>query len=84
LVNPQEVAPGVHAYGIPATRIAEGPGRKMVLNMVVVGSFAAVTGLVDSDAVRQAVQVSVPDGSEELNLAVFERGFKERIAVRQS
>ncbi|NUP90531.1 MAG: 2-oxoacid:acceptor oxidoreductase family protein [Candidatus Sumerlaeia bacterium] len=68
--------PGIQAHGIPATRIAEEIGRKIVLNIVFVGFFAAVTGLVSLDAVRRAVAESVPPGTEQLNLAALERGIE--------
>ena len=63
-------------YGIPATRLAEELGRKMVLNIVMVGFFAAVAKAVSADAVRQAVRESVPPGTERLNLAAFDKGFE--------
>ena len=63
------------AYGIPATRIAEELGRKMVLNIVMVGFFTAISGRLTADAVRKAVERSVPTGTEKLNLAAFDRGF---------
>jgi 2-oxoglutarate ferredoxin oxidoreductase subunit gamma len=66
----------VKVYGVPATRIAEELGRKMVLNIVLVGFFAAVTKLIDVNAMRQAVKSSVPAGTEELNLKAFDRGYQ--------
>jgi 2-oxoglutarate ferredoxin oxidoreductase subunit gamma len=63
-------------YSIPATRIAEELGKRMVLNAVMVGFFAAVTGLLEPDAVRKAVADSVPPGFRDLNLKAFERGFE--------
>ncbi|MBI3179559.1 MAG: 2-oxoacid:acceptor oxidoreductase family protein, partial [Deltaproteobacteria bacterium] len=66
---------GIRAYGIPATRIAETLGRPMVLNIVMVGFFAAIARLVNADAVRKAVETSVPSGTEQLNLAAFDKGF---------
>lgn len=64
------------AYGIPATRIAEELGRKIVLNIVMLGFFGAVTNLVPMDALRKAVESSVPEGTEELNLRAFDRGYE--------
>ena len=61
--------------GIPATRFAEELGRRMVLNIVMVGFFAAVIDLISPDAMRKAVVDSVPQGTEELNLKAFERGY---------
>jgi len=64
------------AYGIPATRFAEELGRKMVLNIVMVGFFTAMTKLLNADAVRKAVKDSVPKGTETLNLSAFDKGFE--------
>ena len=52
---------GIRVYGVPATRLAEELGRRMVLNMVMVGFFAAVPGL-DEQACA-AVEDSVPPHS---------------------
>src|SRR6204780_5061061 len=63
-------------YSIPATRIAEELGKRMVLNSVMVGFFTAVTKLLTADAVRKAVADSVPSSFRELNLKAFERGYE--------
>lgn len=62
-------------FAIPATRLAEELGRKMVLNIVMTGFFTAVTGLVSEDSMRNAIRDSVPPGTESLNMRAFERGF---------
>ena len=67
---------GIQVYGIPATRLAEELGRKMVLNIVMVGFFAACTKLLSADAVRKAVEDSVPKGTEKLNLGAFDKGYE--------
>jgi 2-oxoglutarate ferredoxin oxidoreductase subunit gamma len=67
---------GVRVYAVPATRLAEELGRKMVLNIVMVGFFGAVTNLLDPDALRKAVADSVPPAFEELNLKAFDKGFE--------
>ena len=76
LVRIGEMPPGVRVYSIPATRIAEELGKKMVLNIVMVGFFGAVSQAVDPDALRQAVAASVPEAYRELNLRAFDRGFE--------
>ncbi len=63
-------------YSIPATRIAEELGKRMVLNSVMVGFFTAVTSLLTADAVRKAVADSVPPSFRELNLKAFEKGLE--------
>ncbi len=66
---------GTRVYSVPATRIAEELGKKMVLNIVMVGFFAAVSQAVDPDAMRKAVAASVPEAYRDLNLKAFDRGF---------
>jgi 2-oxoglutarate ferredoxin oxidoreductase subunit gamma len=66
---------GVQAFGVPATRLAEELGRKVVLNIVMVGFFGAVTKLLDADSLRKAVADSVPPAMQKLNLQAFDKGF---------
>lgn len=76
LVRVDQYPHGVRAYGVPATRLAEQLGRKVVLNMVMVGFFGAVTDSLDVYALRQAVEDSVPAAMRKLNLDAFEKGFE--------
>jgi 2-oxoglutarate ferredoxin oxidoreductase subunit gamma len=48
----------------------------MVLNIVMVGFFSAIAKLINPEAVRKAVQDSVPKGTEKLNLMAFDRGYE--------
>ncbi len=76
LVTPAEgLAEGIARYGVPATRIAEELQRPVVLNIVMVGFFAAMTNVVRAEALRESVEASVPAGTESLNLTAFDRGF---------
>ena len=75
LVDPTDLPDGVKAYGIPATRFAEELGRKLVLNIVMVGFFAGVTGILSPKAMEKAVLDTVPRGTEDLNLRAFKQGF---------
>jgi 2-oxoglutarate ferredoxin oxidoreductase subunit gamma len=75
LVRIGELPPGVRVYAIPATRIAEELGKKMVLNIVMVGFFGAVSQVLDPDALRKAVAASVPEHYRDLNLRAFDKGF---------
>ena len=67
---------GARVYSCPATRLAEELGKKMVLNIVMVGFFAAVTKLLTPEALRAAVLDSVPPAFKELNEKAFNAGFK--------
>jgi 2-oxoglutarate ferredoxin oxidoreductase subunit gamma len=68
-------APDVKVYAIPATRMAEELGKRMVLNIVMVGFFGAISGLLKRDSLRKAVEDSVPAAFAELNLKAFDAGF---------
>ena len=72
---------GTRTFGIPATRFAEELGRKLVLNMVMVGFVTAIAQLASPEAVRKAIRTSVPRGTEPLNLSAFEKGLKHGEAV---
>jgi len=76
LVRVDDLKGEIKVYSIPATRIAEELGKRMVLNSVMVGFFTAVTHLLEPDAVRKAVADSVPPSFRELNLKAFEKGFE--------
>jgi 2-oxoglutarate ferredoxin oxidoreductase subunit gamma len=75
LVQPENLPEGCTAHGIPATQFAEDLGRKMVLNIIMVGFFAALTDVCTVDSLKQAVLSSVPKGTEKLNQDAFERGY---------
>jgi 2-oxoglutarate ferredoxin oxidoreductase subunit gamma len=76
LVRTGELPKGVRSFGVPATRLAEELGRKVVLNIVMVGFFGAVTSLLDPDALRKAVEDSVPPAMKKLNLQAFDKGYE--------
>ena len=75
LVKPGDLPKGVKKYSIPATKLAEEMGRKMVANIVMTGFMAAVLPYVPADAMRKAMLESVPRGTEELNGKAFDKGF---------
>jgi 2-oxoglutarate ferredoxin oxidoreductase subunit gamma len=76
LVRVSDLKGGIKVYSIPATRIAEELGKRMVLNSVMVGFVTAVSHLLEPDAVRKAIADSVPPSFRELNLKAFERGLE--------
>jgi len=80
LIKPESLNAESRSFGIPATRLAEELGRKLVLNLVMVGFAAAVTGIVNPAALRKAIPESVPPGTESLNLAAFEKGLEYGLA----
>lgn len=76
LVRVSNLKTGVRVYAVPATRIAEQLGKRMMQNIVMVGFFSAVTGLINNEALKKAVASSVPAHTRELNLQAFDAGFE--------
>ena len=68
--------PTTRRFAVPATRLAEEIGRKIVLNIITVGFFGAVSKLMPMEALEQAVKDSVPPGTLDLNLRAFRRGYE--------
>jgi 2-oxoglutarate ferredoxin oxidoreductase subunit gamma len=78
LIDQELVVPGEGdpVYAIPATRLAEELGRRVVTNMVMLGFFTAVTGLVRAQNVQHAIETSVKSSTIELNLQAFLAGYQ--------
>ncbi len=68
--------PRCRIYGIPATRLAEELGKKMVLNVIMVGFFCAITKAVSVDACRGGVEHEVPKRFLDLNIKAFNKGYE--------
>lgn len=74
LVDAEEPPDQVRQYTVPATKIAEDLGGKIVANVVMLGALVTVTSAVNQEEMRQAVLSSVPEGTEELNEQAFQSG----------
>ena len=75
LVQVDKSRPGIEMYSIPATRIAEELGRKIIANIVMLGFFTAKSRLFKRKSMEEAMLASVPKGTEELNLSAFNAGY---------
>ena len=84
LVRLADVPGGIRVYSVPATRLAEELGKRMVLNIVMVGFFAAIADVLTSDALRLAVADSVPPAFKDLNLRAFDKGYAYGIEHREA
>jgi len=60
---------------VPATRLAEGLGKKIVANVVMLGFFTAVSGLVRREAIEAALRSSLAPRLLDLNLRAFATGY---------
>lgn len=75
LVNIDERAGKAKAYKIPATKLAEELGNKIVANVIMLGFLTAVTGMVSYDAMKQSILDRVPKKYADLNIRAFETGY---------
>ncbi len=62
-------------HRVPATRMAEKLGKRVVANMVMVGAIVGLTSVVDTTSVEEAIRKYVPRGTESLNLDAFRSGY---------
>jgi 2-oxoglutarate ferredoxin oxidoreductase subunit gamma len=62
-------------FRVPATKIAEELGRRIIANIVMLGAFVAITGALDENVLKESVKANVPKGTEELNLMAFQKGY---------
>lgn len=65
---------------VPATRLAEELGNRIVANMVMLGFFCAVSGVVSREALEQAIRTTVRASTIDLNLRAFSLGFDYALA----
>jgi 2-oxoglutarate ferredoxin oxidoreductase subunit gamma len=61
---------------IPATRLAEELGRRIVANVVMLGFVTATTGLAERQSMEETVKSSVKQKTVPLNIKAFETGYE--------
>ena len=71
----EEAEKGRIVLKAPMTRLAEDLGRRIVSNMVMLGFVCAATNVVTLETLQNAVEASVPPGTEELNLKAVAAGY---------
>jgi 2-oxoglutarate ferredoxin oxidoreductase subunit gamma len=65
----------IKTYAVPSTRFAEELGNRIIANLVMLGFFSAVTGIVSSEAMKKALPGLVPGRFLELNIKAFDKGY---------
>ncbi len=60
---------------VPATKLAEDLGRRIVANVVMLGFFTATTDLVGRESIEQAIKSSVRENVVALNMKAFKAGY---------
>ena len=85
LVKVDDRARDYKVYGIPATRVAEDIGNPIVANIVMLGFFTAVTGVVSKEAMWNSIEERIPKRFLDMNEKAFLKGheYGERILKRE-
>jgi 2-oxoglutarate ferredoxin oxidoreductase subunit gamma len=65
----------IRYFGVPSTRFAEEMGNRIFANLVMLGFFTAITGVVSPEAMKKALPGLVPKRFLELNIRAFEKGY---------
>lgn len=68
---------------LPATRMAEELGNRIVTNVIVLGFLVGRTGVVSREAAERALRATVKPAALELNLRAFDAGFA-RASAREA
>lgn len=64
-----------HVWAIPATHLAEGLGRRIVANVIMLGFFTQVTGLISREALEKALETTLKPKILQLNKTAFAAGL---------
>ncbi len=75
LVKPKASKRNIKIYSIPSTRFAEELGNRIIANLVMLGFFTAITGVVSPEAMKKALPGLVPQRFLDLNIKAFEKGY---------
>ena len=61
---------------IPATKLAEGLGRRIVANVVMLGFVTAQTNLAKRESMEETIESSVKEKTIPLNMEAFKTGYE--------
>lgn len=75
LVKILQAHTGISAKAIPATRLAEEMGKKIVANIVMLGFATAQSNVASYEAMKNAIKESVPAKFADLNMTAFQIGY---------
>ena len=71
-------------HSIPATRLAEDLGRRIVANVIMLGFMTSVTGIAKRASVEKAIESSVKAKTILLNMEAFSLGFEYALKKEQA
>jgi len=71
----------IKIYSVPATRLAEELGNRIIANLVMIGFFTAITKIASQDSIKKALPGLVPERFLNLNIKAFDKGFEHGLKV---
>lgn len=74
LVQPSEQ--GANVFGLPATKMADDLGSRLVTNIVILGYLVGKTGVVSRESLEQAIRENVREKHIDLDLRALDAGMK--------
>ncbi len=76
MIPTEQELKNVKVYRVPATKMADELGRRIVANIVMIGAFVAITGMINQNPIKESIKANIPKGTEELNLNAFAKGYE--------
>lgn len=76
MITKEKDLKNIKVFRVPATKIADELKSKIVANIVMLGAFSAITGIVDENAIKKSIRENIPAGTEKLNITAFEKGYE--------
>lgn len=73
LVDPGD-PPMIRCVPIPAIRIADELGKRVVANVIMMGAFQSITNIISKNALERSLLKRIPKGTEELNMIALKKG----------
>lgn len=75
IVDADLVESEASALRVPFSKLADELGRRIVANVIMLGTLAKVSECVSRESLERAVLRNIPKGTEELNLKALAAGF---------
>ncbi|MCD4783436.1 MAG: 2-oxoacid:acceptor oxidoreductase family protein [Candidatus Eremiobacteraeota bacterium] len=63
-------------YKVPATRMAENLGKKIVANIIMLGALVGISDIITFSAIKQSVLSMVPPKTLKINQEAVEQGYE--------
>ncbi len=61
---------------VPAMRLADELGQKVVANVILMGAFQEITDVITKDALEKSLKERIPRGTEKLNMRALKKGYQ--------